>query len=314
MTLPISNAAGTVKLIEQAQRVARAPVAEVVIGSYTIDPRDGNGGKVYESRAGIVLNALGLPNPSAMYACEHRDEFLALGKPVVVSIAGFQVQEFAVLTSMFDWAQAIEVNLGCPNVWDDGEQKRIGSFDPAYVRAVLREVEGFAKVRVKLSPYSDPVLLAEVAGVVDDFEVEAVVASNTFPNGWLPDALSVSYGGVSGSVMKAIVLGQVRQFVALGHRVIAAGGVRAGADLADYEAAGAIGVQVASRYLDGGEDPGVFADLLADATPLPSSAAPEPRVAGSPSASDRGAVGGIDCCTSPADPERPQDAPRSDLP
>lgn len=282
MTLPVSNAAGTVKHFDQARRLARAPVAEVVIGSYTIEACDGNAGNVYASRDGVVLNALGLPNPGLPHLRYYADDFASLNKPVVVSIAGFTVAEYKRLASECHWAHAIEVNFGCPNVWDSGVQHRIGSFEPQYVFKVLTVVRDAlsgsrTKVRVKLSPFSDPLLLADVADVVSDVGIEAIVASNTFPNGWLPDALSVAYGGVSGAAMKAIVLGQVRQFVALGHRVIAAGGVRSGADLADYEAACASGVQVASRYLDGGEDPGVFADLIADATPVLSSDRKAPR-------------------------------------
>lgn len=268
MTLPISNAAGTVKLVEQAQRLGRCPVvAEIVLGSYTLKPRAGNGGKVYESRDGYVLNALGLPNPGIDYAEAHADEFMGVTGGAIVSIAGFSVDEYAQLAAKAAWANGIEVNLGCPNVWNDGEQKRIGSFDPSFVWESLRAARDAAplcSIRAKLSPVSDPALLAEVVAACE--WADALVLSNTFPNGWLPGALDVAYGGVSGEAMKPIVLGQVRQATAISeHRVIAAGGVRCGADIADYEAAGAVGVQIASRFIDGGERPDVFTTLVADA-------------------------------------------------
>lgn len=274
--IKLSNAAGTVKFIEQAQRLAPAPVDEIVIGSYTWKPREGNPGTVYCSQEGVVLNALGLPNPGGPYLIRTREHFLALDKPVVVSIAGFNVDEYRTLALAASWASAIEVNLGCPNVWIENKQHRIGSFDLNYMREILDRVAGEIKsdtdLRVKLSPYSDPFLLAEVAAMIDAHEVDAIVASNTFPNGWLPgaiDTFSTFYGGVSGSAMKAIVLGQVRQFKELCDvPVIASGGVRNGADLMDCDFAGASGAQVASRYLDRGEDPDVFVDILLQATNL----------------------------------------------
>lgn len=271
--LPISNAAGTVKYLKQAQTLARAPVSEVVIGSYTWEPRQGKSGNVYHTEPGVALNALGLPNPGGQWLYAHGAEFLALDKPVVVSIAGFNVKEYISLAVAASWASAVEVNLGCPNVWTDNEQHRIGSFNSKYMRQVLDGVAGVigadTDLRVKLSPYSDPFLLSEIAALIDIHEVDAIVASNSFPNGWLPGALDGSYGGVSGAAMKAIVLGQVGQFrSACGVPVIAAGGVRSGMDLMHYEAAGASAVQVASRYLDSDEDPDIFVNILSQAANL----------------------------------------------
>lgn len=271
--IPISNAAGTVKYIEQAQHLAKSPVSEIVLGSYTWEPRNGNPGSIYWSRSGVALNALGMPNPGALYLAEHRDEFCELAKPVVVSIAGFNVQEYVSLAMASRWASAIEVNLGCPNIWTNDKQHQIGSFNLDYMHGVLDGVaavlESGTDLRVKLSPYSDPYLLTRVADIIDVRKVDVIVASNTFPNGWLPGVLDLSYGGVSGAAMKTIVLGQVRQFrSACGVPVIAAGGVNNGVDLVDCEAAGASGAQVASRYLDRGEDPDVFTDILLQAAAL----------------------------------------------
>lgn len=271
--IPISNAAGTVKYVLQAQRLAQAPVSEIVLGSYTEEHRMGNPGNVYYSENGVALNSLGMPNPGMNYMETHAEEFLALGKPIVVSIAGFNVHEYEMLASSASWASAIEVNLGCPNVWKNLNQERIASFNPKYMLEILDAVAAKltmdTDLRVKLSPYSDPLMLANVASVIDAHEVDAIVASNTFPNGWLPNALDAPYGGVSGATMKAIVLGQVRQFRAVCNvPVIAAGGLRNGVDMMDYEAAGASGVQVASRYLDYGEDPDVFVSILSQAASL----------------------------------------------
>lgn len=268
--IALSNAAGTVKFIEQAQRLAKAPVDEVVMGSYTLAARDGNPGRTFHRGSGYALNALGMPNPGIDYIRIHKTALSMLDKPVVISIAGHDVEEYRELSEHCTWAHAIEINLGCPNIWSDldGQQERIGTFDPEYVfkvidgvRQVVFETESKCEVRAKLSPIPDPYLLVEVADAAD--KADAVVASNTFPNAWMPNTLDTPYGGLSGEAMKPIVLGQVRQFVENGHRVIAAGGLRHGWQIADYEAAGAEGVQVGSLYY-ANETPDVFVSLLMD--------------------------------------------------
>lgn len=266
--IALSNAAGTVKFVEQAQRLAKGPVNEIVMGSYTLKARDGNPGRTFHRGSGYALNALGMPNPGIDYLRIHKMTLMVLNKPVVISIAGFDVEGYAELASRCTWAHAIELNFGCPNIWSDadGQQKRIGTFDPEYVFKVIDEVrqrifeaESKCEVRAKFSPISDPYLLIEVADAAA--KADAVVASNTFPNAWMPGALDTPYGGLSGEAMKPIVLGQVRQFVEHGSKVIASGGLRYGRDIADYEAAGAMGVQVGSLYY-ANETPDIFVNLL----------------------------------------------------
>jgi dihydroorotate dehydrogenase len=271
----LSNAAGTVKLVEQAEKLGRAPVNEVVIGSYTLEPRTGNEGHVYwsgeDSKACYALNRLGLPNPGIQYVVENKNKLAAAHDRIVVSIAGFRVEEYAELAAEIeDWAYAIEINLGCPNVAGHD----IGSFDPSFSAAVVKTVCGASsgvQVRVKLSPYSNPRELQEMLAVLDGIVWPtgpcAYVLSNTFPNCWAIDKDGKEFiGGLSGAAVKPIVLGQIKQASELTDRtLIAAGGVTHGWDLSDYEAAGASMVQVGSHYLDHDEDPGVFGDLLQEA-------------------------------------------------
>lgn len=261
---PLMNAAGTVKLQEQALRLAQAPVAALVMGSYTPEPRTGNTGETYYAGSYFTLNRLGMPNPGIAYLDDAAPVVkAALGaRPLIVSVAGFCLDDYlALIASVPECVDHIEVNLGCPNV----AGKRIGSFDTALIADVLDHSE--RRVGLKLSPYSDPGLLVEVAAIVAG-RAAFLTLSNTFPNGWRPGALSEAYGGVSGAAMRPIVLGQVRQFCTLlpDMPIIAAGGFRYGSDWPEYSAAGARAVQVASRYLDADEMPDVFVTMLGDLT------------------------------------------------
>jgi dihydroorotate dehydrogenase (fumarate) len=276
---PVLNAAGTAKSLDDVARLARSRVAAVTLGSITKAARDGNAGEVYASRPGYAVNALGMPNRGAAFYREVLPEMAgivhAAGKPLVVSVAGFSPEENGELAHLAGdgGCDLVELNLGCPNVWDDGEQKRIMSFDPELVAGSLRAASGAAApVGVKLSPLSDPVLLAEVAAALADAGARFVVACNTFPNGLAlrPDgrpAVDVGFGGVSGGAMKPVALGQVAQLRALlpdGVDVVGCGGVRSGRDVADLLAVGAAATGLATAFWDAGEDPGVFGDLLAD--------------------------------------------------
>ncbi|MFA4928338.1 MAG: tRNA-dihydrouridine synthase [Patulibacter sp.] len=278
---PLFNAAGTAKTVAEVERLARSAVSAVTVGSITSAPRDGNAGEVFTARDAYAVNALGMPNRGAAFYREALPEMAAItrdaGKPLIVSVAGFSPEEYGELTALSasSGADLVELNLGCPNVWNDGTQHRIASFDPELVaRSVASAVEasGGVPVGAKLSPLSDPTLLAEVAAALVDSGVRFVVSCNTFPNGLAlrPDgrsAIDVEYGGVSGSAMKPIALGQVgqlRRLLPAGIDLVGAGGVRRGGDIDDFRHAGAVAVGAATLFWTSGEDPRCFGDLLSD--------------------------------------------------
>lgn len=276
---PVLNAAGTAKSHDDVARLARSAVAAVTVGSITLEPREGNAGEVYATRDGYAVNALGMPNRGAPFYREALPEMAAVahaaGKPLIVSVAGFDPDEYGELAHLAADAGAdlVELNLGCPNVWSDGSQHRIASFDPDLVaRSIAAAAGAGAPLGAKLSPLSDPVLLAEVAAVLADGAARFVVTANTFPNGLVlredgRPAIDVGFGGVSGAAMKPIALGQVAQLRAqLPDRIdlVGVGGVRRGSDVDDLLRAGACAVGAATLFWNAGEDPRSFGDLLAD--------------------------------------------------
>jgi dihydroorotate dehydrogenase (fumarate) len=278
---PVMNAAGTCKTVEDVERFARSAVAAIVIGSITLEARNGNPGNVYWAAPAYSLNAPGLPNRGAVFYREALPGMAgaahAAGKPVVLSIAGFSPAEYRSLATVAveGGADVIELNLGCPNVWTEGLQKRMASFDPPGITTIVEEVAAVAggrPVGIKLSPFSDPEMLAQAARVIERLPVRYVTASNTFPNAMAVDPtgapmIGVGFGGLSGAAMKPVGLGQVRQ---LRHalpptmQVVGAGGIQTGQDVLDYLAVGASAVQVSTAYWNRGEDPTVFGDILAE--------------------------------------------------
>ncbi|MDP2636991.1 MAG: dihydroorotate dehydrogenase [bacterium] len=274
---PIMNAAGPrCKTIEEVRILARTPVAAIVVGSITKEPRPGNQGDVYHSGPNFSLNSLGLPNGGWTYYYEHLPEMVDIarqaGKILIVSIAGFSPEEYDELANKASQRGLLilrECNLGCPNVWSDGKQKRIASFDPLLVERILQA--GWYDL-VKVSPFSDPTHLAEIASVISKSTALAVTVANTFPNAFalqedgrsaISPQFSDGLAGMAGPALKAINMGQVLQWKKLLPKhiaVIGAGGIRTGQDVKDYLKAGASAVQIATAYAD--EGAGVFDRIL----------------------------------------------------
>jgi dihydroorotate dehydrogenase (fumarate) len=288
---PVLNAAGTCKLLEggdhDVYELARSATSAVMIGSITLDPREGNSGDVYsfDQALGISLNSLGLPCRGREYYAKHLPIMIKVahdaGKALFVSVAGFSTTQFYKLADVAftGGADLVEVNFGCPNVWQNGQQHRIFSFDEEAIGEALRLIQKDqgkdARVAVKLSPFSDPFKLAEVARVIAEFEaVKVVTSTNTFANGFLfaegnrsRPRISVNYAGFAGPAMKPIGLGQVRQLRTLlpeRIQIMGVGGVTSGDDVRDYLAVGASAVQTATAFLQ--SEPGLFSKILEDLT------------------------------------------------
>ncbi|ONH22275.1 dihydroorotate dehydrogenase [Pseudofrankia asymbiotica] len=176
---PVMNAAGTGKSLEDVSELARSATAAVMVGSITVAARTGNSGATYHAGDGFSLNALGLPNRGLDYYREHLPAMAALahdaGKPLVLSIAGFSVEDYAqaAAAAASTGVDLLELNLACPNVWDGGAQKRIACFDPGQTAAICAAVDDVLRAAptripygVKISPFSDPEALAGLADVL----------------------------------------------------------------------------------------------------------------------------------------------------
>lgn len=279
---PIMNAAGTCKRLEDVIELAKSPVAAIMVGSITKKHREGNPGNVWEYCGGYSLNSLGLPNPGFDYYKRTIPEMKKIasdaGKLLFVSVAGFSPDEYAEgsLMAMEAGADFVEENLGCPNVWGDDGQKPIASFSRNLSHEIISKVGGEIRpFGVKLSPYSNPLELADMAGMLNGWIVSGyvgfVTTSNTFPNAYAcredgQQLIAVGKGlaGFAGPGMKPIALGQVIQFHGLLEgrvELVGAGGVASGQDVVDFTSHGAKLVQVGSEFARS-HDPKVFGRIL----------------------------------------------------
>ena len=283
---PLMNAAGTCKLLngsEGVRELARSNTAAIMVGTITLERREGNSGEVYWTNEMFSLNSLGWPNPGRLYYQQHLPTMAVLshnaGKPLFVNVGGFSPDEYATLTEFaFErGADLVELDLSCSSIWEEGQQKRIPCFDPRLVEEILRCVEEKVgvetKVAVKLSPFSDSFALGEVAQVIGQSKVVKVVTTvNTFPNAFSYDERGKpritpggGLAGLGGPALKPIGLGQVKQLRSMLPEhidIVGVGGITTGQDILDYQRAGAVAVQTATALL--GRRLKVFSQLLSE--------------------------------------------------
>lgn len=222
----IMNAGGTIKDMPRLMNYVKCPdTGAVEFGSYTMPALDGNPGHpFYPDPRGLYLNSIGLTNGGKKFIDEHFRELAevayAYNKIVIGNCAPLKDPSEAVeLTLAFfeNGADISNVNLGCPNVWNKGEQKIILSFLPKKIRELLQL---FAKdkrihqylsqgkqIWLKFSPlledYSPNTIyeisqegdhypnfkisqerVEEVVSIINEFDglVSAIAGPNTIPN------------------------------------------------------------------------------------------------------------------------------------
>jgi dihydroorotate dehydrogenase (NAD+) catalytic subunit len=258
---PIMNASGTLDPL--AARAAGVPVhldlAAVVTKTTTPLPRAGNlPPRLAETPSGL-LNSIGLANPGVDAFVAGLPELAALGRPLVVSIGGFAVDDYVRIARALDGATgvvALELNISCPNV--ETGCISIGS-DPSETTAVVRGCRAATSLPlwVKLSPNVADV--AEIGRAAADGGADALVCVNTL-RGMAIEAwsgrplLGAGTGGLSGPALKPVALAAVWTCAsACTLPIVGVGGVLCGRDALDLLDAGATAVQVGTVLF---RDPG----------------------------------------------------------
>ena len=267
--VPVMNAACSIaKTWEDVRAMCSTSAGLVLIGSITTEPREGNQEPRWFVGDDYALNSFGMPNGGIKFYGKELPGMMeyihSSDKVGVLSIAGFSTNEYVQLAQLADRSNVdiLELNLGCPNVSIDGKQKPIVSFDVSTIKEIVEAVQAETRLplAIKLSPYSNPGELKIVSDLLTELGVAAVVASNTFPNGFVPNqkgesVLANEFAGVSGKALIPISLGQVRQFRNLlpeSVAVIGVGGIQSKEDAEMYYKAGAGVVQVATYIIKEG--------------------------------------------------------------
>ena len=230
----------------------------LVTKTVTAAPRQGNPPpRIVETDCGM-LNSIGLANVGLKVFIREKLPWIlqhAAQARVVVNFAGFSVDEFVEVGTRLGQCRgidALEVNLGCPNI-------KAGYIHFGADAAVVREVIGGLRrnVRlplvVKLTPnVTDIAALAETAVQAG---ADAVSLINTLPGMKIDvnirkPVIGMAFGGLSGPAIRPVGVACVyKVYQRLQEKgadvpIIGIGGIGSGSDALEYIMAGARLVQV----------------------------------------------------------------------
>ena len=264
----MNAACAVAKTLEDVQAFAKTKAGAILVGSITVEPREGNAEPRWYVGDGYALNSYGMPNGGLEHYRGVLPEMIKIAhnadKKFILDIAGFNTNDYVLLASMADevGVDLLELNLGCPNIRVDGEQKPIVSFDRDAMTEIIDSVSAVTKMPLilKLSPYSNPAELKAVADLINNSgKISAVSTMNTMPNGYMSidgkPVISMTFAGVSGKAIQPIALGQVKQFrdnLSPKIVVIGVGGIESHEDVKLFIDAGASLVQSATLIVRDG--------------------------------------------------------------
>ncbi|MBI5229042.1 dihydroorotate dehydrogenase [Candidatus Micrarchaeota archaeon] len=235
------------------KRVALSGAGAVTMKS--IGPREKEGHKnptVLEWEHGLI-NAVGLPSPGYNNLAQEFEELKAIDCPVIASIYGASVEEFAeVAEAVAPYSPSlIELNISCPNTKKEGQVFGLTRESAEEVVAAVKKVNGNIPVMPKLTPQAPNI--AEVAKACAEAGADAICAINTVGPGMLIDVearkpiLANKFGGVSGPAIKPIALRCVYQiYEKVDVPVLGMGGITTGLDAIEMIMAGATAVGMGS--------------------------------------------------------------------
>ena len=221
----------------------------VVTKSVGIEARAGYDNPTVIEVPGGLLNAVGLSNPGIDEFKVEIEDAKEGGVPVIGSVFGFSVEEFGEVARQAEdyGADAIELNLSCPNVKKAGA---VYGKSPKISRSVVENVKSRVDVPViaKLTANTDDVV--EVARACVEGGCDGITAINTLAAMKIDihtksPVLSNKTGGLSGPSIKPVALRCVYEISKeLDIPVIGCGGIATGEDALEFLMAGASAVEI----------------------------------------------------------------------
>ncbi|WP_413816443.1 dihydroorotate dehydrogenase [Pigmentiphaga sp.] len=222
-----------------------------VTKTITHEKRTGNPVPRVAEVQGGMLNAIGIPSKGSEYFMRETVPFYRqFSPPLVVSISAPSNDGFARLAaemSQVEGVAAIEANISCPNIEEDGKAFAMHARSTAAVVKALRASTRLP-LWVKLTPNTGEI--ANVARAAQEEGADAIVVANTI----LGMAIDIQtrrpklgnvMGGMSGPAIKPIVVRMVYQcHRAVSIPIIGCGGISTADDAIEYMLAGATAVQV----------------------------------------------------------------------
>lgn len=268
---PVTVASGTFGYgTEYSPYLDCSSLGAIVTKAVTFEPRAGNPPpRVRETPAGM-LNAIGLQNPGVeAFIAEKLPALRAFGVPIIVNISGRSVEEFTALAALLgetEGVSAVEVNVSCPNVAEEGMHFGISASLTEELVAAVVEACGVPVV-VKLSP--NVTCIADIAVAAAEAGAHALSLINTLLGMSIdverrrPHLGNVT-GGLSGPAIRPVAVRMVYEVAqAVDLPIIGMGGIMNASDALQFILAGATAVAVGTaNFVDPAAACGVVDGLV----------------------------------------------------
>ena len=228
----------------------------VTTKSLTLKPRAGNRPpRLVETPAGM-LNAIGLQNVGLDVYLSEKLPFLRNKKATIIAnIYGHTVDEYAELARRLEeasGADAIEVNLSCPNVHDAKKARGVAlvAQDPEKVSSYTKAIRSATKLPlfIKLTPnvadIREPALAAQEGGADAVALINTLMGMAIDPETRRPRLANI-VGGLSGPAIRPVALKMVWDAAqVLKIPILGMGGICNASDAIQFFLAGAAAVAV----------------------------------------------------------------------
>ena len=242
----------------------------LVTKTITAELRGGNPPpRVAEVENGM-LNSIGIPSKGIDHFIANALPFYRrFSSPLVVSISAPTIEAFgsAAARLTLPGIAAIEANISCPNIEEDGKAFAMNARSTEQVMRRLRNATDLP-LWAKLTPNTGDisgVARAAEAGGADALVVANTVLAMSIDIETFKPTLGNIMGGLSGPAVKPIIVRMTHQCAkAVRIPVIGCGGIATAEDAVEYMLAGASAVQVGTAtFVRPGAMPEVIAGLEA---------------------------------------------------
>lgn len=246
LTSPVGLAAGFDKNGELTASVSSLGFGFITVGSVTY-PSPGNPRPwmCRDTNSEALVNSMGLPSKGPQYVLSKLSD-LETPATIVVSIAGKDDSEFLnVFSEIEEVADAIEVNVSCPNIKENKEYDS----DPELLKRLLDKLPSLEKkpMFVKIPHYeeSERDLMLRIVDTCTKAGFTGITAGNT--KKIREPRLGSGYGGLSGKPLLVETLRSVKEIYGRTDGkldIIATGGIFSGKDAFDAISCGASAVGI----------------------------------------------------------------------
>lgn len=238
--------------------------------SITKYPRGGNKTpRVCEINAGMI-NSIGIQSKGIdYYLNELLPEYAVFDSPLISSISGDSIEEFAEMTEIIGaekGVSAIELNISCPNLENNGEAF---GMDPEVSYQLVKKAREMTDkpIITKLTPnvtnIQEIAIACEKAGA-DSLNVANTLLAMSIDIHTGKPKIGNVMGGLSGPAVKPVIIRMIYQVNQVTNLpIIGCGGVMNGEDAIEMILAGASAVQVGTANF---VNPTVMIDIIEEIT------------------------------------------------